>query len=282
MRDSIEPRDSFIAAANDNAFVPQSCTSADRVMWITTDRLFYAGLLGSRSMHTQGAIIAYVAIDGRLSVRLEGGEWQSTEVAIVQPYVPYEIACEGRNVLNVLIEPETVDMGKLPALLRRCGAVHAPEFAAHVRDVHRRLASQGGAPDLRPSDFDPAFFGEPLPTRPLDRRIATALETIRNDPSGAVPSDECASRVNLSFSRFRHLFKEEVGIPIRNVRAWKRARSLLHYVHTGSSLVHVALDIGYPDSTHFSHSIRQAYGLKPKDIIAGSRKLRIIAQAPAL
>jgi AraC-like DNA-binding protein len=39
----------------------------------------------------------------------------------------------------------------------------------------------------------------------------------------------------------------------------------------------VALDTGYPDSTHFSHSIRHTYGLKPKDIFAGSRRLRIYA-----
>ena len=269
MRDSID--------SGDDAFVPRRCTSADRVMWITKDRVFYAGLLGARSLHTQGAIVAYVAIDGRLRVRLEGGGWQSTELAIVQPYVPYEIASEGRNVLIVLIEPETVDTSRLPPLLRMCGAVHAPKFAAHVRDVHRRLASLCGALDLRPCDFDLAFFGAPLPARPLDPRIATVLERIKD-----APSDECASRVNLSISRFRHLFKEEVGIPFRNVRAWKRARSLLHHVHTGDSLTNVALDIGYPDSTHFSHSIRQVYGLKPKDIIAGSRKLRVIAQAPAI
>lgn len=269
-------------ASIDNSFVPQRCTSADRVMWITPDRVFYAGLLGAPRMHSHGAIIAYVAIDGRLRVRLDGGEWQSTEVAIVQPYVPYEIACEGRHVLNVLIEPETVDMERLPTLLRGCGAVHAPGFAGHVRNAHRRLVSSGGVLDLGPSDFDPAFFGAPLPARPLDPRIAMVLESIRNDPSSTAAAAEYAALVNLSFSRFLHLFKEEMGTPFRNVRTWKRARSLLHHVHTGGNLVHVALDIGYPDSTHFSHSIRQIYGLKPRDIIAGSRKLRIIAHAPAL
>ncbi|MBP7334272.1 AraC family transcriptional regulator [Niveispirillum sp.] len=264
------------------SFVPQRFTSADRVMWITQDRVFYAGLLGTPCLHTQGAIIANVAIDGPLRVRVDGGDWQSTEVAIIQPHVPYEIACEGRHVLNVSIEPETVDMDRLPSLLRSCGAVAAPDFAAHVRDVHRRLVVPGGAPGLRPCDFDPVFFGHTLPSRSLDRRITRVLDSIRNNPTGAIAAAECASLVNLSFSRFLHLFKEEVGIPFRNVRTWKRARSLLHHVHSSSNLLHVALDIGYPDSTHFSHSIRQVYGLKPKDIIAGSRKLRIITHAPAL
>jgi AraC-like DNA-binding protein len=268
-------------ASVDDWSLPRRCTSAERMMWITTDRIFYAGLLGSQSVHTLGAVIAYVAIEGMLRVRVDGGEWQTTEVAVVQPYVPYEIACEGRHILDILIEPESVDLDRLPPLLRACGAVDAPAFAAHVRRVHQRLVASGSSLNLGPSDFDLTFFGEPLASRTLDPRIATVLDSIRNKPSAVAAAKECAALVDLSFSRFLHLFKEQVGAPFRNVRTWKRARSLLHYVQTTNNLLHLALDIGYPDSTHFSHSIRQAYGLKPKDIIAGSRKLRIIAHASA-
>lgn len=261
-------------------FVPRRCTSADRMMWLTADRIFYAGLLGAPVMHTKGAIIVYVAIDAPLRVRINQGDWQTTEVAVVQPYVPYEIACDGRHVLDILIEPETVDLACLPPLLRACGAVEAPEFANHVREVHRRLVAAGRTLELKPSDFDLTFFGEPLPKRKLDARIAAVLERIKLNPSAQAAAEECASQANLSFSRFLHLFKEEVGASFRSIRTWKRARSLLHYVNCEGGLVHVALDIGYPDSTHFSHSIRQTFGLKPRDIFAGSRKLRIIVESP--
>ena len=267
-------------SSSNDGFVARRCTSAERVMWITPDRVFYAGLLGTPGLNSKGAIIVYVAIEGRLRIRLQGGEWQTAEVAVIQPYVPYEIACEGRHVLDILIEPETVDLDRLPPLLRECGAARAPEFAAHVRNTHQRLVSSGPAMDPSPADFDRFFFGQPLPARKLDSRIADVLENIRNNPSAVVAAEVCAAQAKLSFSRFLHLFKEQVGAPFRNVRTWKRALSLLHYVHTTGNLVYVALDIGYPDSTHFCHSIRRAYGLKPKDIISGSRKLRIIAQGP--
>ena len=87
--------------------------------------------------------------------------------------------------------------------------------------------------------------------------------------------------MGLSFSRFLHLFKAEVGTPFRSLRTWKRARSLLHHVTRDTNLVHVALDTGYPDSTHFSHSIRQVYGLKPRDLFAGSRQLTVLGDSPA-
>jgi len=81
--------------------------------------------------------------------------------------------------------------------------------------------------------------------------------------------------VALSFSRFLHLFKQETGLTFRAFRAWKRARSLLRHVHQSTTLTDIALDTGYPDSTHFSHSIRQVYGLRPSDILAGSRRLAV-------
>ena len=71
------------------------------------------------------------------------------------------------------------------------------------------------------------------------------------------------------------MFKDQTGISFRAFRAWKRARHLLHFVNEDINLAHLAQDIGYPDSTHFSHSIRRFYGLQPRAIFSGSRDLAI-------
>jgi len=255
--------------------------SAERLMWITPGRVFYAGLLGAPGLRTQGALAVYVALDAPLRIRIHGGAWQHADVAVVPPYVPYEVATEGRHVLNLLIEPETVDLTTLPALLQTCGAAQATEWAARVRRAHADLVAQGRTVDLQPCDFDALFWGQTLPPRLLDARIARALARLQSPLSSPVTAQACAAEAHLSFSRFLHLFKQEVGAPFRSVRTWTRARSVLHHVNREQSLVHVALEIGYPDSTHFSHSIRQTYGLKPRDIFAGSRKLRIIGAPPS-
>jgi len=261
--------------------VPRATSSAERLMWITPSRVFYAGLLGAPSPRTQGALGVYVALDAPLRIRIDGGEWQTCEVAVVPPYVPYEVATEARHVLNLLIEPETVDIAALPALLQNCGAVQAPDWAARVRRCHAELVAQGREVNLQAADFDPWFWGQTLAPRELDARIARALARMQEALGSSVTAQACAVGARLSFSRFLHVFKQEVGAPFRSVRTWKRARSLLHHVHRAHPLVDLALDMGYPDSTHFSHSIRQTFGLKPRDIFAGSRKLHIIG-APAL
>jgi AraC-like DNA-binding protein len=96
-----------------------------------------------------------------------------------------------------------------------------------------------------------------------------------------VTAASCAAEAGLSPSRFLHLFKEETGISFRSFRAWKRARHLLHFANQDINLAHLAQDIGYPDSTHFSHSIRRFYGLKPRAIFSGSRDLAIYSHRRA-
>ena len=76
-------------------------------------------------------------------------------------------------------------------------------------------------------------------------------------------------------------FKAETGISFRSFRAWKRARHLLHFANQDINLAPLAQDIGYPDSTHFSHSIRRFYGLKPRAISSGSRDLAIYSSGRA-
>jgi AraC-like DNA-binding protein len=250
---------------------------SERFMWLTPDRVLYVGLLGAPTVRTMGSVNVYVAYESRIRIRVAEGDWQTTELAVVPPHVPHQVLAEARLINVLQIEAETVDLAALPAPLGGCGAVDAPAFVARVRDCQRRLCAQGRDSDLAALDFDTELFGAALPARRLDPRIQAVVDAIKRCPAAPQAAEDCAQSVHLSFSRFLHLFKQEVGTPFRSFRTWKRARSLLHYVNREANLAHVALDTGYPDSTHFSHSIRQVYGLKPRDIFAGSRRLAIYA-----
>jgi methylphosphotriester-DNA--protein-cysteine methyltransferase len=128
-------------------------------------------------------------------------------------------------------------------------------------------------------DVDQLLLGTHPNHRRLDPRVEMALNSLSQDPTRRHTAAECARLTKLSSSRFLHLFKQEVGINFRRFRAWKRARALLYHVKRSASLTDIALDTGYPDSTHFSHSIRRTYGLTPRDILTGSRRLLVLLQS---
>jgi AraC-like DNA-binding protein len=244
--------------------------------------VFYLGLLGTPSLRNCGALTLYIALEQPFRLCLDDRRWSSHELAVVPPYAAHRIETDEPLIGAIVIEPESVDSANLPAMFSP--ALNGQEdlaAIARIRSAYCYLQTIGGGATVAGLDVDRLFFGQELPARRLEPRIAAIVEKIKHNPAGSYTAEQCAQEAGLSFSRFLHLFKDEVGVTFRRFRAWKRARSVLYHVTRSSTLTDVALDVGYPDSTYFSHSIRQVYGLQPKEIFAGSRRLAILLQESA-
>ena len=265
--------------------------AAQRSMWITPGRVFYAGLLGAPSVRRMGGWIIYFSGVAPLRLSFDtaqppgGDAWREGELGIVAPYRPHRVACDARHLSDLIIEPERIDLarleGPLAGLLQGGDGVFdvthpaAAALLARLRDAQRRLVLQFDALPQDDAAFDAFVFGTALPARSLDPRIARALALLDEADAAPVSAQALAAAVNLSFSRFVHLFKEEVGVPLRTFRSWKRARSVLKYVRQDANLTQIAQHTGYPDSAHFSRSIREVFGLQPKNMMAGSRRIAL-------
>lgn len=246
---------------------------SDHLMLITPERVFYAGLLGRPRERCSGACHIYVAVKG--SLHLTGADIDASgELVVTMPNQRHTIASDYRTVICVSIEPESVPDGVLDSLAEQLRGPEQAAFARRILAAYAGLRQRRGE-DITSAAFDRMCFGEALPPRLLDPRVVRAVARIERCSGDPVTADSCAVEAGLSASRFLHLFKDETGISFRSFRAWKRARRLLHFANQDLNLAHLAQDIGYPDSTHFSHSIRRFYGLKPRAIFIGSRDLAI-------
>ena len=253
----------------------QSGRKSGHLMLITPERVFYAGLLGRPRERCSGAFNIYVAIEDGLWLTTADGRKSHAEMVAVLPNVPHTIASDYRSVISIVIEPESVCPGVLEDLARRLSGPEGGAFTSRIRAAYHALRERHAGDDFSSAEFDLLCLGEALPSRKLDPRVARAMVQIGRFCGEPVTAASCAAEAGLSPSRFLHLFKEETGISFRSFRAWKRARHLLHFANQDINLAHLAQDIGYPDSTHFSHSIRRFYGLKPRAIFSGSRDLAI-------
>ncbi len=252
----------------------KACDSG-HLMLITPERVFYAGLLGRPRRRCSGALHVYVALKGGLSLSVEGAGETYNELAVVPPNIRHTIASDYRTVVCVTIEPESVAPGAFDEFDARLSGPGRAFFADRSRRAYEALLHQPCRDHIVSAEFDEMCFGEALPHRKLDPRVVRAIAQIGRFSGEPVTAASCAGEAQLSASRFLHLFKQETGISFRSFRAWKRARYLLHFANQDVNLAHLAQDIGYPDSTHFSHSIRRFYGLKPRAIFSGSRDLAI-------
>jgi AraC-like DNA-binding protein len=256
--------------------------AAKHVMWLSPDRAVYSGLLGQPVGRTFGGYACYFTMLGPHRIQIEDGPWQACQLSFVPPYLRHNIAADGQTICGLLVEAETVDEARRPDLLRRgAGPVVDAQSHHRMREGMARLLRQMEEGDVTDADVDHAFFGERLAAPVRDTRIQNTLDRIKAAPRARVSALECAERICLSESRFLRLFSHKVGVPFRQFKAWKRARIFLSYVTQDLRLTDVALDAGYPDASHFSHSIRDVFGLTPRSIVSGSRRLSLFGEGDA-
>jgi AraC-like DNA-binding protein len=254
---------------------------AERFMLVGPERVFYAGLLGRPKQRTLGAFLVFASMEGRLRISCAGEPERRVQAAILPAYAQHSIDPEHPSVIGVLVEPESVDRHALARLAAELSSLDEALLARRLREAYHRLRAAPAKQAMDASAFDTAVFGAPLAPRPMDPRIRRVLTLLGDNPGDMLTAADCAALANLSVSRFLHLFKQETGIAFRACRAWKRARHLLNFANETINMAHLALDIGYPDSTHFSHSIRRFYGLQPRAIFSGSRELEIFRSGAA-
>jgi len=87
---------------------------------------------------------------------------------------------------------------------------------------------------------------------------------IETDVARAWATAELASLVNLSPSRFRHLFKEETGVTVGGYlreRRLEHAKFLLRT--TFLSIKEVMSEAGMSSMSHFVQYFKQRYGVTP-------------------
>lgn len=187
-----------------------------------------------------------------------GDGWKSDHrLVVVEPYAKHRLRrCEG--LLTILIEPESVS----PEMMRderwAKGSHSNMRWLARIERGFADWAHLGTVPAC---SIDEMVFGETLMSRMLDPRIATVVDRIASCPYGERSSvTALAAHTNLSTSRLSHLFREQLDIPIRSFRAWKRARSAIALTVTEPVLLRAALDAGYADEAHFSRSMRKYFG----------------------
>jgi AraC family transcriptional regulator, arabinose operon regulatory protein len=79
-----------------------------------------------------------------------------------------------------------------------------------------------------------------------------------------VTGAELARSLNLSPSRFAHLFRKEIGVaPMRYLHTQRMLRARLLLEQTFLSVKQVMVEVGCSDPSHFARDFQRFHGLSP-------------------
>lgn len=231
--------------------------------------LFF-GAAGTAELHESPAIKVCISLEGDFSLRTsETGNWTDHTGAIIAAGQAHAIEGKGNRMAMLLLAPEG-ELGRLLSgggittvgdsisknILPLLGLFSDPEITGHkgaviYREILEKIAGEGAA-------------------AVLDPRVEQSIEWIRAGREKGIIVGEIAAGVDLSESRFSHLFTEHVRVPVRRYLLWLRLRDALHLLAAGGSLTDTAHEAGFADSAHLTRTFRTSLGIAPSELVKGS------------
>jgi AraC-like DNA-binding protein len=94
-------------------------------------------------------------------------------------------------------------------------------------------------------------------------RGGPVLDHLRATPSPPPSIEDLTGIAHLSESRLQHLFRDQVGVPIRRYLLWHRYLTAMSLLADGASATHAAHAAGFADSAHLTRTAIQMNGFTP-------------------
>jgi len=96
-----------------------------------------------------------------------------------------------------------------------------------------------------------------------DDRIIKAIEFMDKNFDCVLSLEVVAKHCNLSLTRFLHLFKEKTNLNFRRYQLWNKLVKSLPYL-TKNSITKTAYTFGFSDSSHYTRTFIETFGVTPK------------------
>lgn len=109
----------------------------------------------------------------------------------------------------------------------------------------------------------------------LEPRIEQALEIVHQQLDYKIAAKDLSEQIHLSESRLGHLFKAEVGIPLRRYLLWSRLLLAAQIIARGESFTFAAHETGFTDSPHLSRTFARMFGLRISDMFGDREAVRV-------
>ena len=236
---------------------------------LASNKALYVGDLPATGWHCHASPVLLIGLSGRFAVHLPGGRIESCSSAMIDTGVEHLFDPCGERVALMYLEPDSLEALCLRAHFRRDGQVI---FDPAVRPVSRSSFDSY----LRNFDLPALLQFRCLEAPLLDRRIARSIQFLRTANGELLDRRAAASAAQLSESRFSHLFRAETGVSFRSYRVWSQVRAAMSALGPRLNLTDAALSGAFVDSSHFSRTFRQTFGMTPSSVLKPLKQITLL------
>lgn len=229
------------------------------------------GPIKENKRHHHGAIQIMLSLDQHFSIKIDDADWRETKAVLIDTHIPHQLKNLPGLLVSLSIVPERTRGKNLQKYILKGAPV---QYLDHLdltiyqdkfqecydrqyncprafRIVEEMIDDQTGVKE---------YLG------PIDDRIQSVINWIQQNLSMPISAHKLAQGVYLSEDRFLHLFKEQLGLPLRQYIRYQRIMTATMAFIGGKSLTEAAYEAGFADSAHFTRTFVEMNGVKPSEV----------------
>lgn len=231
-------------------------------------RMLMIAPLKKNELHHHGAIQITLAMDQPFSIRIDNGDWRETKAVIIDSNVPHQLNDLHGLQISLSIVPERNHGIHLQQYILKGSKVQYLDnldVSLYLNKFQQCLDQQYSCPRAfrLSEEFIDHITGVRGYTDIIDDRIQQVINWIQQNLSKPISAHKLAGSIYLSEDRFLHLFKEQLGLPLRQYILYQRIMTAMMEYLRGNNLTEAAYLAGFSDSAHFTRTFIAMNGFKP-------------------
>jgi AraC-like DNA-binding protein len=231
-------------------------------------------------LHYHHAVQLVVSLDEPYRTLLDHQEIDSTRGFLVDSDVPHACQSADATVLVISIDANSTRGNLLKQNLSNRKFALLDEIFS-VEEIDRFSESywkyyQGASAEFDPLDLIQSLCEGKNDVTPFDDRSQAAIDFIHQHINEVIQLNDIATYIGLSESRLRHLFSEQVGIPITSYILWTRMKVALgEMLKPGVTLSEAAQRANFSDHSHLTRTFKRMFGVSPSLLLKQSQFLQV-------
>ena len=241
-------------------------------------RLFIGSNPRAITEHSHPIIQFVVSLQGSFLSKTVSGNWIKKKGLLIAPNYFHECDAKNISIISIDIDPKST-LGEW-ILHNQLRNLHIKDYPSEgleileVTDFSLNLKNENWQ-SVRNMIENTFLFNKTFKKTQKDERISKILEFIRNNITQNITTKNLTEITFLSESRMLHLFKEEMGLPIRNYILWYRLKIVIDHILEGNSLTSAAYKAGFSDQAHMTRTFTKMTGLPPSLLIKNSKFVQV-------